>query len=88
MLYLCHEEMGNFKTILIWFCMYIEKKNCLFLDRTFTEKEENYHQEIQNLKIKIQVCLVYTCINIFIALIVVVKTLSFKLIIKFKKQNL
>lgn len=58
-LYLHYKEMGIFKTILNWFYMWIEKKNCLFLDRTFTEKEENYHQEIQNLKIKIQVCLVY-----------------------------
>lgn len=69
--------------------MYLEQKSCLFLDRTFTEKEENYHQEIQNLKIKIQVCLVYVMsFDIFIALIRVVKTFSFKLIIKFKKQKL
>lgn len=43
MFYLCDEEMGNFKIILIWFCMYIEKKNCFFFDRIFIEKEENYY---------------------------------------------
>lgn len=77
------------KLSLFVFLMYLEQKSCLFLDRTFTEKEENYHQEIQNLKIKIQVCLVYVMsFDIFIALIRVVKTFSFKLIIKFKKQKL
>lgn len=81
--------LAIFKTIFICFFMYLEQKSCLFLDRTFTEKEENYHQEIQNLKIKVQVCLVYVMsFHIFIALIVVVKTFSFKLIIKFKKQKL
>lgn len=43
MFYLCYEEMDNFKIILIWFCIYIEKKKCLFFDRIFIEKEENYY---------------------------------------------